>query len=192
MNCYILALEDWILFPPDLMSSSRCSGRPMSQTESQGEQKTGSCSYLTMSLHVAIAHFSFTIERSSYIGYTRHDNSLSLHTHTVSYGNQICALQCPAAQQWPVLQSASYGCVWWESFSCLVGFPALHTGLTFVSLNTANHQSHFFQGFADSALYFLFSFWGYLLAVYYCLAVFLGMVFRGLPIHLELTWSISL
>lgn len=52
--------------------------------------------------------------------------------------------------------------------------------------------SHSFQGFAGSALYFLFSLWGYLLAVYHCLAVFLGMDFRGLPIHLEMTWSISL
>lgn len=81
----------------------------------------------------------------------------------------------------------------WVSQLCTLalGIPALHFGPKLVSLNTANHQSHFFQGFADSALYFLFSLWGYLLAVYYCLAVFLGMDFRRLPIHLELTWSIS-
>lgn len=145
--------------------------------------------YLITFLHVATATFSFTWETSSYIGYMRHDDSVSLHAHTVSY--QMCALQCPADQS--VLQSASYARAQWESFSCFMGFLASHTGLELVPLNMSNHWSHFSQGFADSALYFFFSLWGYLPAVYYCcLAVFLGMNFRGPPIHLEMTWSISL
>lgn len=39
-NCYIAALQGRTLFSPDLIS--RCLDRPMSQTESQGKQKTGS------------------------------------------------------------------------------------------------------------------------------------------------------
>lgn len=106
VNCYIAALQDLTLFPPDLMSSSRCSGRPMSQTERQGKQKTGSLSYLTMSLHVAIAPFSFTWGGSSYIGYTRHNYSLFAHSYSVIWQSDLCfaVLCCPAMVSSPECQ----------------------------------------------------------------------------------------